>query len=105
MTPSAAQPGTLLDLFAAADRKHAAIVIPERNLRVSYGELRAQVESAAAVLAAAGIRRGDRVGIALPNGLPTIVCFLAASMVGTAAPLNAAYKEEEFRFYLDDTAA
>src|SRR5262249_1671882 len=47
----------------------------------------------------------DRVGIAVPNSLATIVCFLASSMAGTAAPLNPAYKEEEFRFYLDDTAA
>ena len=32
-----------------------------------------------------------------------IVSFLAASMAGTAAPLNPSYKEEEFRFYLEDT--
>ena len=56
-------------------------------------------------LAAAGVRRGDRVASALPNGLPAIVSFLAASVAGTAAPLNPAYKEDEFRFYLEDTAA
>ena len=56
-------------------------------------------------LAAAGVGRGDRVGIALPNGLPNIVTFLAASVAGTAAPLNPGYKEEEFRFYLEDTNA
>ena len=49
--------------------------------------------------------QGDRVGIALPNGLPMIVSFLAASIAGTAAPLNPAYKEDEFRFYLEDTSA
>jgi acyl-CoA synthetase (AMP-forming)/AMP-acid ligase II len=43
--------------------------------------------------------------MALPNGLPTIVSFLAAAMAGTAAPLNPGYKEEEFRFYLEDTNA
>ena len=26
-------------------------------------------------------------------------------MAGTAAPLNPAYREDEFRFYLEDTAA
>ena len=35
--------------------------------------------------------------MALPNGLPTIVSFLAASIAGTAAPLNPGYKEDEFR--------
>jgi acyl-CoA synthetase (AMP-forming)/AMP-acid ligase II len=43
--------------------------------------------------------------MAVPNSLSTIVCFLAASMAGTAAPLNPGYKEDEFRFYLEDTAA
>jgi acyl-CoA synthetase (AMP-forming)/AMP-acid ligase II len=82
-----------------------AIILPEQDIRVSYGALRAQVESVAEQLAAAGIGRGDRVGIALPNGLPMIVSFLAASVAGTAAPLNPSYKEEEFRFFLEDTSA
>jgi hypothetical protein len=33
--------------------------------------------------------------MALPNGLPAIVSFLAASMAGTVAPLNPGYREEE----------
>ena len=72
---------------------------------MSYAALREQVQAFAESLAALGIRRGDRVGMALPNGLPQIVAFLAASMAGTAAPLNPAYKEEEFKFYLEDTDA
>jgi acyl-CoA synthetase (AMP-forming)/AMP-acid ligase II len=82
-----------------------AIVVPEQDLRISYGRLRDQVQTLAASLSAAGVARGDRVGMALPNGLPTIVSFLAASEIGTAAPLNPGYKEEEFRFYLEDTNA
>jgi acyl-CoA synthetase (AMP-forming)/AMP-acid ligase II len=56
-------------------------------------------------LASAGIRRGDAVAIALPNGLPAIVSFLAASIAGKAAPLNPAYPYEEFHFFLGDTDA
>ena len=82
-----------------------AIIQPEQNIRITYGELRKQVQAVAEALAAAGVSRGDRVGMALPNGLPTIVTFLAASMAGTAAPLNPGYKEDEFRFYLEDTNA
>jgi acyl-CoA synthetase (AMP-forming)/AMP-acid ligase II len=98
-------PKTLFELIQPIPAGRTAIVLPEQNIRISYGELRAQVEAVAEGLAGAGIRRGDRVGIALPNGWPTIASFLAASMAGTAAPLNPAYKEDEFRFYLDDTAA
>jgi len=52
-----------------------------------------------------GVARGDTVAFVLPNSLETVVMFLAASAVGTVAPLNPAYKEDEFRFYLEDTGA
>jgi acyl-CoA synthetase (AMP-forming)/AMP-acid ligase II len=105
MTSPAVRPTTLLGLLTPAPADQTAIILPEQNIRVTYGQLRDQVTSVAAALASAGIRRGDRVGMALPNGLPTIVAFLAASEAGTAAPLNPGYKEDEFRFYLEDTNA
>jgi acyl-CoA synthetase (AMP-forming)/AMP-acid ligase II len=103
---SKSQPNTLLDLISSAPGSAIAIVLPDNGgLRVTYEALRNQVQAVADELAAAGVSPGDRVGMALPNGLPTIVGFLAASTAGTAAPLNPAYKEEEFRFYLEDTNA
>lgn len=98
-------PTTLLGLLATADASAIAIALPDHDLRLSYGQLRTQVSNVAAALAAAGVRRGDRVGMALPNGLPTIVAFLAAAEVATAAPLNPGYKEDEFKFFLEDTNA
>jgi oxalate---CoA ligase len=59
----------------------------------------------AGALQGAGIEPGDRVAMALPNGVATIVSFLAASIAGTAAPLNPAYRYDEFLFYLEDTNA
>ena len=82
---------TLLDLIDPIPADRTAIILPESNLRISYGGFRDQVVALADALAAAGIGRGDRVGIALPNGLPMVVSFLAAAMAGTAAPLNPAY--------------
>src|SRR2546425_758962 len=105
MTPSPAAPTTLFDLLGSIPADKTAVVLPEQNIRVTYGALRNQVEAVAQALGAAGVGPNDRVGIALPNGLPTIVAFLAASLAGTAAPLNPAYKEDEFRFYLEDTGA
>jgi oxalate---CoA ligase len=96
---------TLFDLIRPIPADRTAIIIPESNLRVSYGAFRDQIEALAGALAAAGIQRGDRVGIALPNGLPMVVSFFAAAMAGTAAPLNPGYKEDEFRFFLEDTDA
>jgi acyl-CoA synthetase (AMP-forming)/AMP-acid ligase II len=105
MTPQKVEATTLRHLLDPIPADRTAVVVPETNTAISYGTLRNQVDAIAGGLAAAGVRRGDRVGIALPNGLPAIVAFLAASMAGTAAPLNPAYKEDEFRFYLEDTNA
>jgi acyl-CoA synthetase (AMP-forming)/AMP-acid ligase II len=98
-------PNTLLGLLGAAPDDRTALIQPDLNVRLTYGALRQQVEAVASALVAAGVGRGDRVGMALPNGVANIVTFLAASVAGTAAPLNPAYKEDEFRFYLEDTNA
>src|ERR1700688_1384147 len=95
---------TLLDVLHFAD-SHTAIVVPELGIRVTCESLREQVLAMANALASAGIRRGDAVAIALPNGLPAIVGFLAASIAGTAAPLNPAYPYEDCHFFLGDTDA
>ena len=95
---------TLLDVLHFAEN-NTAIAIPEVGIRVSYDSLRQQVLAMADSLASLGIRHGDAVAIAVPNGLPAIVSFLAASVAGTAAPLNPAYPYEEFMFFLRDTNA
>lgn len=95
---------TLIDVLHFANGR-AAIGIPELGIVVTYESLRQQVLAMADALASAGIRRGDRVAMALPNGLPAIVSFLAAATAGTAAPLNPAYPYEEFLFFLADTDA
>jgi len=72
---------------------------------ITYHELADQVDVLAAYLTDVGLREGDRISIALPNCLEVIASFLAASTVGTAAPLNPSYTRDEFKFYLEDTSA
>jgi acyl-CoA synthetase (AMP-forming)/AMP-acid ligase II len=96
---------TVLEALQLAPADRTAIIIPDSGVRVTYASLREQVCTMAETLAAAGIHRGHRVAIALPNGLPAIVSFLAASIAGTAAPMNPTYKYQEFCFYLQDTSA
>jgi acyl-CoA synthetase (AMP-forming)/AMP-acid ligase II len=52
-----------------------------------------------------GLGQGDRIAIAMPNGAPMVITFLAATLAGTAAPLNPKYKQDEFSFYYEDTQA
>ena len=95
----------LPSLLNVAPGNATAVIIPETGTSVSYESLRRQVQTMAEALAGMGIQRGERVANVLPNGLPTIVAFLAGAVAGTAAPLNPAYRFEEFSFYLDDTIA
>ncbi|HKN33081.1 MAG TPA: acyl--CoA ligase [Terriglobales bacterium] len=105
VTVSAPAQKTLMELLQVAPGENTAIILPDLGVQVAYDSLREQVFAMAEALAAAGIRRGDRVSMVLPNGLPAIVTFLAASLAGTAAPLNPSYSFDEFSFYLDDTGA
>lgn len=95
---------TLNEILERGEAVRTAIAVPS-GPRLSYAELREQVNSSADALARSGVGRGDRVALVFPNGIESIVLFLAAATVGSAAPLNPAYKESEFRFYLEDTAA
>ena len=52
-----------------------------------------------------GIGRGDRVAIVLPNGPEMATAFIAIAQVATTAPLNPAYRQEEYEFYLADLKA
>jgi oxalate---CoA ligase len=91
------------DLLEQADSSHTAIRTEMNTL--TYAELGGLVNSLTRALRDFGLREGDRIAIALPNGLEVIATFLAASTVGTAAPLNPAYTVDEFKFYLEDTQA
>jgi acyl-CoA synthetase (AMP-forming)/AMP-acid ligase II len=94
----------LLRVLENGNPADSAIVVPG-GVRLTYRQLNEQVSAAADTLAQLGLRREDRIALVLPNSAEAIVLFLAASTAGTAAPLNAAYKEDEFRFYLQDTEA
>ncbi|MQF48590.1 AMP-binding protein [SAR202 cluster bacterium AC-647-N09_OGT_505m] len=103
MTKSA-KPSTLLDLLEIGAPNHPAIQVPD-GPTITYDALRHQVYALADNVMALGIRRTDRVAIVLPNSAETIISFLGVAAVAIAAPLNPAYKSEEFRFYLEDTSA
>src|ERR1051326_5227346 len=90
-------------LLETGEPNHAALILADRA--ITYKQLVEQVDQAAEQLINLGFRKGDRIGLAFPNSLEMIVTFLTASTVGTAAPLNPAYTRDEFKFYLEDTAA
>ena len=87
-----------------------AIIVPKSPdspaLTISYASLAQHVSTFQSKLAALGISPQAAVSIALPNSYAFIVAFLAASWQrAIAAPLNSAYKQGEFEFYIDDLSS
>jgi acyl-CoA synthetase (AMP-forming)/AMP-acid ligase II len=72
---------------------------------LTHGGLRALAKRTVADLNAMGIGRGDRVALVLPNGPEAASSFVAIACGATTAPLNPAYKADEFAFYLGDLNA
>jgi fatty acid CoA ligase FadD22 len=69
----------------------------------TFDELWSATREAAGGLARAGIRRGDRVVVALRDGRPWIAAFLGAAWCGAVAiPLDPTSPAERIRTILDD---
>ena len=95
---------TILDAVRAGSVDAPAIGAPDRP-PLTYGGLAGLIEQVGADLNRFGIGRGDRVAIVLPNGPEMATAFLTVVASASAAPLNPAYKKDEFAFYLEDLGA
>jgi acyl-CoA synthetase (AMP-forming)/AMP-acid ligase II len=95
---------TLKDLLARGADAAPALAAPGRG-KLSHGELRALIDGTLATLNGLGIGRNDRVAIVLNNGPEMAACFMACASGVTSAPLNPAYRADEFEFYLSDLNA
>ncbi|GAB7351994.1 hypothetical protein MBLNU459_g2515t1 [Dothideomycetes sp. NU459] len=97
---------TLANSFPHSSDAVAVIVPGKPALTVSYKQLAADVLAFQQKLAKLGVAPQSAVSIALPNSYPFIVAFLAASWQrAIAAPLNPAYTQSEFEFYIDDLSS
>ena len=85
------------------DGGRVALRAPEDAEGVTFARLAETVDLLATRLASFGVARGDCVALALPPGPEFVEILLAIGSLGAAAaPLNPAYSESEFAFYLED---
>lgn len=95
---------TLSELLKIGADTDIALGAPGRP-GLTYEGLRDLTAKTIARLNELGIGRNDRVAIVLPNGPEMASAFVAIGAGATTAPLNAAYRAEEFEFYLGDLNA
>jgi acyl-CoA synthetase (AMP-forming)/AMP-acid ligase II len=91
-------------LLSIGETDAPAIGAPDHD-PMTYGELRSLAGRVRADVRAMGLGAADRVAIVLPNGPTMASCFLCVATAAATAPLNPAYRQEEFEFYLGDLSA
>ena len=90
--PAAGEP--LRALLEGSEPASPALIVPDTGQSLSYGQLATRVEELARRLAGLGVRRGDRVALALPNGPDIVLLLLAITALGAAAaPLTGPAKK------------
>ncbi|MEA5620158.1 acyl--CoA ligase [Cronbergia sp. UHCC 0137] len=93
----------LLQLLSGEDH-HPSLITPDGAV-ITYQQLRENIKVLISQLHSFGLKSKDAIAIAMTNGTPVAITFLAAALSGIAAPLNPKYKQEEFAFYYQDTQA
>ena len=92
--------------------RNAAAGFPDKpalaffGAHMTYAKLLAEVERFSAVLAGLGVRRGDRVGMILPNCPEYVIAFFACQRIGAVAVgNNPLYTERELEHQIKDSGA
>ncbi len=90
--------------------RHASNYKPDQpatwfyGAEITYGELYQKVTRLANVLVERGIKKGDRVGILLPNCPQFVIAYWATLMAGgIVVNLNVLYTKDELSFMFGDT--
>ena len=93
--------GRQLDLTTHASPDALALVSRHQDLRLTYAELLREVERCARAFLAAGVARGDRVGIWAGNCAEwTLVQYATATIGAILVNVNPAYRRHELRYAL-----
>jgi fatty-acyl-CoA synthase len=88
------------DVVAAFDAR-PALVSRHQRIRWTFAELHAQVERCARALLAAGVEKGDRVGIWSPNNAEWVIVQFATAQIGAIlVNINPSYRAHELEYAL-----
>jgi long-chain acyl-CoA synthetase len=93
-------------LEEAVERYRDNVVLTQGERRISYGELRDLTEKMAAALHEAGVKKGDRVGLMLPNCPEYVVGFFGALRAGaTTTQVNPLYVGRELEHIFSNSGS
>lgn len=94
--------GQHLDSIVAKNPDHPALIMPQQDIRWTYGEFLHEVNRLATGLLALGIEPGDRVGIWSPNRYEWVLTQFATAKIGAIMVcINPAYRLYELEYSLN----
>jgi oxalate---CoA ligase len=96
---------SIANLIQVGERSARAIGSPEGGPPLCYRELNELMSQTVECLNRLGIGRGDRVATVISGGPEAASAFVCIAAGATAAPLNPAYRHDEYHFYLGDLRA
>lgn len=95
---------TMLTETARTKPEHTAIIF--ENFKMSYGELNAASSMFANALARAGVERGQKVAMMMPNIPQFVISYFGILKLGAVVvPLNVLLKAPEVTYHLQDSDA
>ena len=93
--------GENLERTVARDPEADALVVRHQDVRMTYGELNAEVDRLARALMSAGLKPGDRMGIWAPNCVEWVLVQYASAKAGVVlVNVNPAYRTSELEYAL-----
>jgi fatty-acyl-CoA synthase len=96
--------GAMWDGVVARQGDRPALVSRHQGSRWTYAELGEQVDRCAGALLAAGVARGDRVGIWSPNNAEWVVLQFATAKIGAIlVNVNPSYRRSELEYALNQS--
>ncbi|MFB6464074.1 class I adenylate-forming enzyme family protein [Bradyrhizobium tunisiense] len=98
--------GQLVSMRARTHGSATAVDIFERDERATYSEMDVWSNRYAHALRGFGVRKGDRVGVMLPNRIEWPILWFAVAKLGAVmVPINMCYKPREVEHILSETQA
>jgi acyl-CoA synthetase (AMP-forming)/AMP-acid ligase II len=104
----AGRPRSLVHMLrASVERDGDALAVAEvGGVSLTYRALWDAASRVAGGLRDAGLQRGDRAAIVLPNGADWVLAFWGAQLAGVVAvPVNTRFKDSEVHYVIDDSGA
>jgi len=102
------RPASLVEmLLASVERDPDAVALLEVGGRsLTYRKLWERAASVAGGLRAAGVRRGDRAAIWMPNGIDWVLAFFGCHLAGAVpVPVNTRLTDEEAGYIVRDSGS